>query len=195
MDDDLRIRESLQNLFLAAGHQVRTYEDPEIFLAARKPDMPCCALLDLNLGAVNGLDVQARLGRDTALPVIFLTGFAEVPAAVQAMRAGACHFLTKPVMQDELLLAVNSALQQAGREQQRRRTEAQTRGNYLTLTPRERDVLPYIVRGFLNKQTAYELGTSEITIRIHRGRIMHKMRADSLAHLVRLAAQVGIPQD
>lgn len=195
VDDDVRIREALQNLLLAAGYQVRVYEDPEAFLAAPRPDLPACALLDLKIGAVDGLDVQARLGRDPSLPVIFLTGWGDVPTAVRAIKAGACHFLTKPVMQDELLLAVASALCQAKQQRQRCSAEAETRRDYLTLTPRERDILPFIVRGYLNKQTAYELGTSEITIRIHRGKIMRKMRADSLAHLVRLAAQLGIPQN
>jgi FixJ family two-component response regulator len=195
VDDDVRILKSLRNLLLSAGHHVVAYEDPELFLSVPKPNAPCCALLDLKLGVASGLDVQARLGEDKALPVIFLTGCGDVPAAVKAMKAGACDFLMKPVMRDRLLLAVNNALREAHRQQEKIEAEARARCDYLTLTPRERDILPYIVRGFLNKQTAFELGTSEITIRIHRGRIMRKMRADSLPHLVRLAARVGIPED
>lgn len=195
VDDHVNIRASLQNLLIAAGYQVRAFEDPELFLAAAKPYAPCCAILDLKLGDTSGLDVQTRLSRETQMPVIFLTACGDVPTAVRAMRAGACDFLTKPVLQNELLLAVNSALSRARDGWQQRMAEDKARRDYLTLTPRERDVLPYVVRGFLNKQTAYELGTSEITIRIHRGHIMRKMKAGSLPHLVRLAETVGVFED
>jgi FixJ family two-component response regulator len=194
VDDDVRIRESLQSLLVAADYDVRLYGDVESFLAESLPNVPCCIILDLNLGSVSGLEVQRRLSRDAASAVIFLTGCADIPSTVRAMKAGALDFLTKPVEEDELLLAVNNALYRATLRWERRKAEREIRRSYMTLTPRERDVLPFVVQGFLNKQTAYELGTSEITIRIHRGNIMRKMRADSLAHLVRLAGKLGIPQ-
>ncbi|MEI9980417.1 MAG: response regulator [Edaphobacter sp.] len=195
VDDDMRILVSLENLFTAMGYQVRAYDAGELFLAAPKPEAPCCVILDLNLGTSGGLDVQRQLNLESPMPIIFLTSRRDVRATVKAMKAGACDFLMKPVQEDELLFAVQCALQQSKLQGEERKIEAEIRRRYLKLTPREQDVLPFIVRGLLNKQTAYELGTSEITIRIHRGNIMRKMRADSLADLVRLAGRLGIPQD
>jgi FixJ family two-component response regulator len=194
VDDDLRVLASLEHLLRAAGYQGRPYNAGELFLAAPKPDVPCCVILDLNLGPSSGLDVQSRLSREAPMPVIFLTDCGDVRKTVQAMKAGACDFLMKPVQDDELLSAVQCALRQSKLQWEERRIDREIRRRYLTLSPREQDVLPFIVRGFLNKQTAYELGASEITIRIHRGRIMKKMRADSLADLVRFAGRLGIPQ-
>jgi FixJ family two-component response regulator len=194
VDDDIRVLESLDNLLTAMGYEVRPYDDGELFLTAPKPEVPCCAVLGLNLGTSDGLIVQRQLTRETPMPVIFLSGCGNIRTAVKAMKAGAYDFLTKPVQEDKLLSSVQCALLQSKAQGEQRRLKKEIRRRYQTLTPRERDVLPYVVRGFLNKQTAYELGTSEITIRIHRGNIMKKMTADSLADLVRLAGRLGIPQ-
>ncbi len=194
VDDDMQVLVSLENFLRAVGYQVRPYNAGESFLASPKPELPCCVILDLNLGASGGLEIQRKLSREAPMPVIFLTGYGNIRTTVIAMKAGACDFLMKPVQEDELLFAVQRALRQSKLQQEEHRVEREIRRRYLTLTPREQEVLPFIVRGFLNKQTAYELGTSEITIRIHRGNIMKKMKADSLAHPVRLAARLGIPQ-
>lgn len=194
VDDDIRVLKSLENLLTAAGYQVRPYDSAELFLAASKPEVPCCVILDLKLGTSSGLDVQRQLSREAPMPVIVLTGCGNVRTSVIAMKAGAFDFLTKPIQEHKLLSAVQGALQQSRSWGEERKIEREIRRRYQTLTPREREVLPYVVGGFLNKQTAYELGNSEITIRIHRGNIMKKMRADSLADLVRLAGRLGIPQ-
>jgi FixJ family two-component response regulator len=194
VDDDMQVLVSLENFLKVVGYQVRPYDSGELFLAAPKPESSCCVILDLNLGKFGGLDVQRQLSREAPMPVIFLTGCGDIPTAVEAMKAGAHEFLTKPVQEDELLLAIRCALRQSQLQWEERKMEREIRRRYLTLTSREKDVLAYIVQGFLNKQTAYELGTSEITIRIHRGSIMRKMRADSLADLVRLAGRLGIPK-
>jgi FixJ family two-component response regulator len=195
VDDDARVLAALHNLLKASGYHVRSFDTGEQFLAASKPEVPSCVILDLNLGATCGLDVQRQVGREAPMPVIFLTGCDDVSSLVRAMKAGACDYLIKPVEKDELLPAVRSALDLAKAQWQERKTERELRCRYASLTPREREVLPYVVQGFLNKQTAYELGTSDITIRIHRGSIMRKMKAGSLAGLVRLAGRLGVPQD
>lgn len=194
VDDDVRILASLESLLTAVGYQVRTYDTGESFLAAPKPEVPSCVILDMKLGTSCGLDVQSRLSHEAPMPVIFITGWGNVRMTVKAMKSGACDLLMKPLEEDELLCAIQCALGKSKVQLEERRIEAEISRRYRTLTPREQDVLPFVVRGFLNKQTAYELGTSEITIRIHRGNIMKKMRADSLAHLVRLAGRLGIPQ-
>lgn len=192
VDGDARIRQSLESLLADVGYQVRSYEAAELFLAAPKAELPCCVILDLNLGTSSGLDVQCRLNREAPMPVIFLSDCGTVRTVVQAMKAGACNFLMKPIKNDELLSAVQSALRQSKLQWEERRRRREIRCRYLTLTRREQEVLPFVVRGFLNKQTAYELGTAEVTIRIHRCNIMKKMRAASLAELVRLADRLGI---
>jgi len=191
VDDDVRILERLDALLTSKGYSVTTFERPDEFLSLAKPDVPACLILDL--GDCNGLAVQRQLTGDEAMPLIFLSEAADVPTTVKAMRAGASEFLLKPFDEEQLLSSVGAALKQADEQWADRQLVRQIRRCYLSLTPREREVLPYIVRGFLNKQTAYELGTSEITIRIHRGQIMRKMRASSLAELVWLAGRLGIP--
>ncbi len=194
VDDDMRVLVSLENLLTSVGYQVRSYDAGELFLAAPKPEVPCCVILDLNLGTSGGLDVQRQLSREAPMPVIFLTGCSDIRATVKAMKAGACDFLTKPAQKDELLVAVQGALERSKLELKARRIRREIRSRYQTLTPREQDVLPFVVRGLLNKQTAHELGTSEVTIRIHSGNIKKKMKAESLAGLMRHAGGPGIPQ-
>lgn len=195
VEEDMRLLASLGNLLTAVGYQVKLYDSGELFLAAPNPDLPCCVILDLNPETSDGLEVRRQLNREAPMPVIFLTGSDNIRTTVQAMKAGACDLLAKPILEDELLSVVQSALQRSKLQSEERKIARGIRHRYMTLTRREKDVLPFIVRGLLNKQTAYELGISEITIRIHRGNIMKKMRADSLADLVRLAGKLGIPDD
>ena len=193
IDDDSRSLESVDELLSSKGYRVRTFANPDEFLALPRPSGPACLILDLNLGHADGFMVQQKLASDGSITVIFLSGMVDIPAAVRAMRGGASEVLLKPVNEEQILRAVRVALKQAHEQWADRQLILRIRKNYSRLTPRECEVLPYIVRGFLNKQTAYELGTSEITIRIHRGQIMRKMHASSLAELVWLAGRLGIP--
>lgn len=193
VDDDAGILEALETLLSSAGYHVKPFSDPDVFLAYSKPNTPSCLILDLNLGKMSGLDLLRSLVDDSALPVIFLTGFADVSSAISAMKGGAIEYLSKPPEEEELLAAVRSALSKAQQGWEERNLMRNAHCKYATLTPRERDVLPYIVRGFLNKQTAYALGIREITVRIHRRQIMRKMGTRRLADLLRLAAVLQIP--
>jgi FixJ family two-component response regulator len=191
--DDTRTQRELEKLLSSHGYSVMAFHQPDDFLCLSRPNTPACLILDLNQGNSDGLAVQQKLTGDATLPIIFLSAIADVPMTVRAMRAGASEFLLKPVSEKHLLPALRNALKQAHERCAFRQLVGRIRKSYDRLTPRERQVLPYIVRGFLNKQTAYELGTSEITIRIHRGQIMRKMNASSLAELVWLAEFLGIP--
>jgi FixJ family two-component response regulator len=195
VDDDRRICDALTALLSSCGFGVQAFSNPETFIAFPKPEVPSCLILDLQLGRANGLEVQQRLTGDASMPIIFLTGYGDIPTTVRAMRAGAVEFLSKPVDEEKLLPAVSLAIKEAEEALAKRNCDRALRGDYNTLTPREREVMVYIVRGFLNKQTAYELGTSEITIRIHRGQIMRKMKANSLAELVLMANRLGVIGD
>ena len=190
--NDTRTQEELEELLSWHGYNVETFGCSDDFLSLPRPNAPACLILDLNQGGSDGLAVQQQLAGD-AIPIIFLSGVADIPTTVKAMRAGASEFLLKPVNEGQLLHALRAALKQASERWAYRQLVRRIRKSYHSLTPREREVLPYVVRGFLNKQTAYELGTSEITIRIHRGQIMRKMNASSLAELVWLAERLGIP--
>ena len=193
LDDDVRIREALTALVSSFGHEVRSFANATEYLAFSRYDRISCLILDLKLPDLTGLEVQSKLSGNGEPPIIFLTGFGDVPLAVKAMKAGAANFLCKPFDERELMEAIDDAIQ-ADRADRARNAELQNlKGRYETLTPRERDVLPFVISGFLNKQTANELERSEITIRIHRGQIMRKMQASSLAELVHLAGQLDIP--
>ncbi|WP_035357176.1 response regulator transcription factor [Edaphobacter aggregans] len=193
VDDDSRIREALLALLSSVGYDVMTLSSAAEYLAFQRPDVSACLVLDLDLPGMNGLELQKQLADAGGPPIVFLTGHGDIPATVKAMKAGATEFLSKPFEQEDLLRAIDSAIRIDG-EIRLKNTELNAiKKRYASLTPREREVLPFVVSGLLNKQTAWELGTSEITIRIHRGQIMKKMEAQSLADLVRKAAKLGIP--
>jgi FixJ family two-component response regulator len=193
VDDDSRVRDALTTLLASAGLEVAAFASATAFLEADKPDAPACLLLDLDLPDISGLELQKELLERQAPPIVFLTGHGDIPSSVKAMKAGAVEFLSKPVGDDELLRAIDAAIavDRTARSQRAELSELQRR--YERLTPREREVLPYVVAGLANKVTASELGTSVVTIAIHRGHIMQKMGARSLAELVRLADRLGIP--
>jgi FixJ family two-component response regulator len=186
LDDDYRVRESLSSLFLSMGHRVETFASAAEYLVFKKPDLPACLVLDLDLPGMNGLELQREIAGSDTPPIIFLTGHGDVPSSVRAMKAGAVEFLLKPFDHQELLKAIDAAIAQDRGARTKRAETADLR------TPREREVLPFVVAGLLNKQTAAELGTSEITIQVHRGQIMRKMAASSLAELVKMAGKLGI---
>jgi FixJ family two-component response regulator len=177
----------------SAGLDVAVFGSAAAFLEADKPDAPACLVLDLELPDINGLELQKELADRDAPPIVFITGHGDVPSSVRAMKAGAVEFLCKPFGDEELLRAIDAAIALDRTVRLTRSEHAELRRRYDRLTPREREVLPYVVAGFANKQTAGELGTSEITIGVHRGQIMRKMGARSLAELVRLADKLGIP--
>jgi FixJ family two-component response regulator len=193
LDDDARVRESLTALLSSMGRKVVAFASATEYLQFSRPDLPGCLVLDLDMPEMTGLELQRQLADQEGPPIVFLTGRGDIPSTVKAMKAGAIEFLSKPCDEEELVQAIDAAI---AADEQARVKYAELRDlrkRYASLTPRERDVLPFVVTGFLNKQTAGELGTSEITIRIHRGQIMRKMAADSLADLVRMAAKLGLP--
>ena len=191
VDDQLSVRRAIERLLRSAGLAVATYASAEAFLAAFDPDQPGCAVLDLSMPGLSGLDVQDALtARGEALPIVFLTGHAAVPDGVQAMKRGAVDFLTKPVDDKTLVDTVRVALERDSLERRRRLLVADIRNRLATLTPRECEVLHHVLSGKLNKQTAFDLGTVEKTIKVHRARIMEKLQVRSVAELVRLAAHV-----
>jgi FixJ family two-component response regulator len=192
VDDDSRVRDALSSLLASAGLDVEVFGSAAAFLEADKPDAPACLVLDLELPDINGLELQKELAEREAPPIVFLTGHGDVPSSVKAMKAGAVEFLSKPVGDEELLRAINEGLALDRTLRVKRSEHAELQKRYERLTPREREVLPYVVAGFANKVTASELGTSEITIGVHRGQIMRKMGARSLAELVRFADRLGV---
>ena len=193
VDDDPRVRESLSMLLSSFDMQAITFGSATEYMAYPKPDLPACLVLDVELPDMNGLELQSRITQADHPPIVFVTGYADVPSSVRAMKGGAVDFLTKPFKEADLLRAIDSALAK-NREARRKRaelTDLQRRASLLT--PRERDVLPLVVSGLLNKQAAAELGISEITLQIHRSSIMKKMEAGSLPELVRMAGALEIP--
>jgi FixJ family two-component response regulator len=192
VDDDFRVREALISLISSFGLHVRTFPSARAFLDAEKPDDPACLVLDLELPDINGLELQQELASTLGPPIIFITGHGDIPSSVRAMKAGAVEFLSKPFGEEELLNAIHQAIALDRTARQQRSEVAELKRHYDRLTPREREVLPFVIAGFLNKQTAADLGTSEITIGVHRGQIMRKMGARSLAELVRMADKLGV---
>ena len=194
VDDDARVREALQALLRASNRRVETFASASEYLrSVRSANVSSCLILDIDMPEMSGLELQQKLATQDGPPIIFLTGYGDIPSTVKAMKAVASEFLTKPFDDVDLLRAIDDALHTSDLARAARAEVAEIERRYTLLTPRERDVLPYVVAGLLNKQTAGELGTSEITIRIHRGQIMRKMEAESLADLVRMAAKLNIP--
>jgi FixJ family two-component response regulator len=192
VDDDYRVRESLSSLLSSVGHRVAVFSSAAEFLESEKPDAPACLVLDLQLPGTSGLELQKQLADVVAPPIIFISGHGDIPSSVRAMKGGAVEFLSKPFSEQELLQAIDAAIALDRTERRKRAEFAELQRHYNLLTPREREVLPFVVAGFANKVTAADLGTSEITIGVHRGQIMRKMEARSLAELVRMADRLGI---
>jgi FixJ family two-component response regulator len=192
VDDDYRVREALSRLISSVGLRVATFGSASEFLESEKSDTPACLILDLELPDVSGFELQQELAVRDAPPIVFITGHGDIPSSVRAMKAGAIEFLSKPFGEQELLRAIDAAII-LDRDARRKRSEvAELRKHYSLLTPREREVLSFVVAGFANKQTASDLGIAENTIGVHRVQIMRKMGARSLAELVRMADKLGI---
>jgi FixJ family two-component response regulator len=193
IDDDASVRKSLDNLFRSVGFEVELFASPQDFLQSNRPDRPGCIVLDVRFPGRSGLDMQQELASaDIQLPIIFITGYGDIPMSVRAMKAGAVEFLTKPFRDQDLLDAVGAALD---KDRTRRAGEgrlSELRSRFDTLTARERQVLGLVVAGRLNKQIAGDLGVSEMTVKMHRRQVMRKMQATGVAQLVRLADQLGI---
>jgi FixJ family two-component response regulator len=194
VDDDPSIRKALTRLIKSAGYDVTTFASAREFLErANSEEQPGCLVLDVRMPGLSGLDLQAALQNSSAtLPIVFMTGHGDIPMSVRAMKAGAVDFLSKPVKDTELLRAIEQARARAAREHAETTELQSIRRRLATLTPREREVMALVVRGLLNKQIAFELGTVEKTIKVHRARVMEKMQVESLPELVRIAERVGI---
>jgi FixJ family two-component response regulator len=193
VDDDISVRESLEVLIQSSGWQPETFVSAQAFLARPRASVPSCLVLDVSLPDLNGLDLQRRIAVDRSdMPIIFITGHGDVPTSVQAMKAGAIEFLTKPFRDDVLLGAISHGLERSRRAVEHDQTMKTLRENYASLTPREREVMVLVASGLLNKQVGGELGISEITVKAHRGQVMRKMQADSLPALVNMVARLGL---
>jgi FixJ family two-component response regulator len=194
VDDDISVRESVDALLQNDGWKTEIFESAQEFLARPRPLVPSCLILDVNLPDLNGLELQERLRADRVeMPIIFLTGYGDVPMTVRAMKAGAAEFLTKPFSDDVLLAAVRGAVERA-RDALARQSETKAlQDRFAALSGRERDVMKLVVKGLLNKQVGGELSISEITVKAHRGKVMQKMHAKSFAELVNMAGKLGLP--
>jgi FixJ family two-component response regulator len=193
VDDDVSVRESLELLIRSDGWQPETFESAQEFLIRPRPSVPSCLVLDVSLPGLNGLDLQKRVAVERAdMPIIFITGHADIPMSVQAMKAGAVEFLTKPFGDEVLLSAVRQAIERSRTALAREAEMRALRDCYASLTPRERQVMALVASGLLNKQVGGELDISEITVKAHRGQVMRKMKADSLADLVNMAARLSL---
>jgi FixJ family two-component response regulator len=188
VDDDLAVRDALENMVQSVGLRAVTFGTAGEFLQAERPDAPSCLVLDVRLPKVNGLEFQAELEKlSIRLPIIFISGYADVPMSVQAMRRGALDFFCKPVRELDLLTAIQAALERDGEWRKQRSVITNLQTLYDSLTPREQEVMGLVVKGLMNKQMAWQLGISEITVKVHRANVMRKMGAQSLAELVRMA--------
>jgi FixJ family two-component response regulator len=193
VDDDASVRESLKNLIRSVGMRAELFASAQEFLRSKHLDVPCCLVLDVRLPGLSGLDLQRRTAEaGLQIPIIFITGHGDIPMSVRAMKAGAVEFLTKPFRDQDLLDAIQQALERDRKARDRRAEIEELRRRFASLTSRERDVMARVVAGLLNKQIGAELGTSETTVKIHRHQVMEKMGAGSLPELVRMAERLGI---
>jgi len=193
VDDDPSVREGVESLIRSSGWRVETFASAQEFLARPHTEAPNCLILDLQLPGLSGLDLQKRIAEvGLEIPIVFHTGHGNIPSSVQAMKAGAVEFLTKPFDDEELLRAIQEAVERNGLTRLRQAEIHELQRRFASLTPREQEVMQQVVSGLLNKQVAAELKISEVTVKVHRGQVMRKMRADSLADLVRMADKLGI---
>jgi len=192
VDDDRSVREGLVDLISSVGMKAEAFGSAQEFLRHKMPDTPACMVLDVRLPGASGLDLQRHLARtEDPIPVIFITGHGDIPMSVRAMKDGAVEFLSKPFRDQDLLDAIHQALESNRIAREQRAKAAELRRRYESLTPREREVMQLVARGLLNKQIASELGASEVTIKMHRGQVMHKMKAESVVELLRMAEAIA----
>jgi FixJ family two-component response regulator len=193
IDDDESLRDALKRLFGTVGLRAETFVSTADFLKRKLPAVPTCLVLDIRLPGISGLDFQAELARTgIAIPIVFITGYGDIPMTVKAMKAGALEFLTKPFRDQDMLDAVQLALQRDRTKRQAERANAQIHASFESLTPREREVMAFVTMGLMNKQIAFEMGLAEVTVKLHRGNLMRKMDARSVAELARMAQILGI---